>query len=166
MSVCGVDPGKTGGMVLLRDDGAILGSLPFDDLLPATVAEYLRDWAPTHTFVEQVSAMPGQGVVSMFTFGRVFGEVLGILAALDLPHTLVRPALWQKVLYAGVSGDGKERSRIAAARLFPAEKFHATPRSRSPHGGLVDAALIAEYGRRTILPTLQAKAAWRRVDSL
>lgn len=166
MSVCGVDPGKTGGMVLLRDDGAILTSLPLDLLELRTIAEHLRDWAPTHTFVEQVSAMPGQGVVSTFTFGRVFGEVLGMLAALDLPHTLVRPATWQKVAYAGVSGDGKERSRVAAARLFPKENFHATPRSRTPHGGMVDAALIAEYGRRTILPTLQAKAAWRRVDSL
>ena len=46
--------------------------------------------------VEQVNAMPGQGVTSMFNFGQTFGAIKGVCAALELPIFFVRPSKWKK----------------------------------------------------------------------
>jgi crossover junction endodeoxyribonuclease RuvC len=59
-----------------------------------------------HAFVEQVGAMPGQGVSSVFAFGKVFGLALGILAANFIPHTLVAPQRWKRALVVPADKDG------------------------------------------------------------
>ncbi len=100
---------------------------------------------PVHVIIEAVQAMPGQGVVSMFTFGASWGLVRGVCAGLGLSYELVRPQEWQKAMLAG---QPKQSEYLVASRLWPQAEWRGSHWSRVPHSGLVDAALIAEYGRR------------------
>lgn len=89
--------------------------------------------------LERVGAMPGQGVTSVFSFGRSVGLVEGVLAAYLLPVTIVTPQAWQKA--AGVRG-GKDGSRLRACELFP---NYAGLFARKKDDGRADAALMAWY---------------------
>ena len=114
-----------------------------------TIRRVTRDYLNVKAFVEKTQAAPGQGVTSMHSFGIGAGIILGVLAALDIPTELVVPSVWTRVMHRGSQGaTPKERSRETALRLFPGHTFLATSRSRKPHEGIIDAVLIAEYGRR------------------
>ncbi len=90
--------------------------------------------------VEQVSAMPGQGVTSMFNFGQSFGVIKGVCAAMQLPIYFVRPAKWKK--YFDLINSQKDSSRVRAIEMFP--KFSAML-SRKKDSNKADAILIANY---------------------
>jgi crossover junction endodeoxyribonuclease RuvC len=117
----GIDPGKSGALALLKyqDDHlldvciqdcpvlpAVKGKTVYD---PAAMSALLRRWSSgegtSHVFVEVVHSMPGQGVSSMFDFGKGFGMWLGILAALQIPHTLLTPQRWKKAMLADIKQD-------------------------------------------------------------
>lgn len=104
----------------------------------------------THVYIEKVSAHPGQGVTSMFKFGRVYGITEGLIVASGLPYTTITPQKWMNAMHEGMekSLSTKTRSEIVSKRLFPDADLRATERSRVAHDGIVDALLIAEYGRR------------------
>lgn len=108
----------------------------------AELARLIRQSAPASAYLERLSAMPGQGVTSMFSMGQSLGVVLGILAALDIPTTTIPPRTWQKALDVP---QGKDGSRYRAAQLFPA---HAAQFARVKDDGRSDAVLIAAYGAR------------------
>jgi len=94
--------------------------------------------------------MPGQGNVSMFNYGVGFGTLLGIMATLKIPHTLVHPKTWCKVMHSGTTADeAKARSLEAARRLYPEVQL-IRPRCTKPDEGYVDALLIAGYGKRIL----------------
>ncbi len=95
--------------------------------------------------VEQVSAMPGQGVTSMFNFGQSFGVIKGICSAMELPIFYVRPAKWKK--YFNLINAEKDASRTKAIEMFPkiSEKL-----SRKKDNNKADAILIAKYFENTI----------------
>lgn len=156
MTLMAVDPGATGGIAVMAMEGESAGTLvhvePWVD--PYRFADLLERYVPTMVFVEKVGARPGQGVVSMFSFGCRFGEIIGALAAMNQPHTLVPPQTWAKVMHAGTKdGKPKERSLEAARRLFPYIELRDTDtKSKKPHPGIVDAALLVEYGRRITSP--------------
>lgn len=95
-------------------------------------------------FLERVNAMTGQGVTSVFSFGRSSGIVEGILAAYDIPTTLVTPQAWQKAVGQRA---GKDGSRERAMQLFPSQ---ADLFARKKDDGRSDAALIAYYGAKTL----------------
>ena len=92
-----------------------------------------------HIVIEKVGAMPGQGVTSMFNFGRSAGIIEGVVAALQRPYTYVTPATWTKAVGRAA---GKDASRMRAMELFPskAELF-----KRAKDDGRADAALIAYW---------------------
>ena len=90
--------------------------------------------------VEQVSAMPGQGVTSMFNFGQSFGVIKGVCAAMQLPIYFVRPAKWKK--YFDLINSQKDSSRVRAIEMFP--KFSSVL-SRKKDSNKADAILIANY---------------------
>jgi crossover junction endodeoxyribonuclease RuvC len=92
---------------------------------------------PSDIVLEIVGAMPGQGVSSMFQFGRGVGMVEGVIAALGLPITYVAPRAWQKAV--GARG-GKDGNRLRAVELFPA---YASLFARKKDDGRADAALMA-----------------------
>jgi crossover junction endodeoxyribonuclease RuvC len=155
VGIMGIDPGLGGGIAVLSDNGVLLEPMPRikNELDLNELARIISDHASDIrcAFLEQVSAMPKQGVSSMFKFGRVYGVVEGMLAANKVPVVYVRPQVWMKVIHQGAPAkfDAKDRSKLVFARLFPKIDAKRTPLCRGPDSGLVDAALIAEYGRRS-----------------
>ena len=94
---------------------------------------------PCTAVFERVNAMPGQGVTSVFSFGRSSGIVEGVLAALAIPTHIITPQVWQKA--TAVRG-GKDGARQRATELFPA---YAGLFSRKKDDGRADAACMAWY---------------------
>lgn len=147
----GIDPGLSGAMVALLDDQPIEWlHMPTyqvgknNRVNCAAIVGWLRTLElveqPIHAYMEMVGAMPGQGVTSMFSFGHANGSIMGILGALDIPHTLVTPQAWKK--RAGLIGQDKDAARSKAIQLWP------TWRDLDKKGkgqALADAALIARF---------------------
>ena len=96
----------------------------------------------TFVIVEQVSAMPGQGVTSMFNFGQTFGSIKGICAALNLPIFYVRPAKWKK--HFELINSSKDASRTKVIEMYPSISDRL---SRKKDVNKADAILIARYFR-------------------
>ena len=90
--------------------------------------------------IEQVSAMPGQGVTSMFNFGQSFGILKGICSAMQLPVYFVRPAKWKK--YFGLINSEKDASRTRAIEIFP---YFSTHLSKKKDSNKADAILISSF---------------------
>jgi len=90
--------------------------------------------------VEQVSAMPGQGVTSMFNFGQSFGILKGICSAMHLPVYYVRPAKWKK--YFNLINSEKDASRTRAIEIFP---YFSSQLSKKKDNNKADAILIASF---------------------
>ena len=149
-----IDPGLQGGIAVLdQDEVILLTDLPVHKIgvvgkktlraeldlhgLHALLAEH----APyAHAFIERVGPMPKQGVTSMFRFGVSFGAIQGIVAAMEIPLTLVRPQLWQAHHGCGPSPDA---ARQRAVQLYP----QIAPRLvRKADANRADAVLIASYG--------------------
>jgi crossover junction endodeoxyribonuclease RuvC len=144
MAWIGVDPGKTGAVALIHEDGELVADWPGS---PAGAADILTAWRLEYRVelvaLELVHSMPKQGVKSTFTFGQNFGQWEGILAALRLPHVLTRPQEWQRGLVRLSDGpDTKARSLAAARRLFPDAEL-----SRKRDHGRADALLLAWWAR-------------------
>jgi crossover junction endodeoxyribonuclease RuvC len=155
MIILGIDPGLTGALAFYdtatktvdvhdmpvvsvvrngKNKNEVSAALTSD-----IIAEHLKGM-PSVAFLERVNAMPGQGVTSVFSFGRSSGIIEGILAAYDIQTHIVIPQRWQKAM--DVRG-GKDGSRERAMQLLPASagKFNL-----KKHDGRADAALIALYG--------------------
>ena len=90
--------------------------------------------------IEQVSAMPGQGVTSMFNFGQSFGILKGICSAMQLPMYFVRPAKWKK--YFGLIKSEKDASRTKVIEMFP---YFSSELSKKKDSNKADAILIASF---------------------
>lgn len=100
--------------------------------------------------LEKAQAMPKNGAVSMFNYGRTVGRTettLMFIRNLRLRVEEVRPPAWKKVVLAGTAKD-KAAAIEYVTRAFPGVSLLATERSRTPHDGMADALCIAEYGRR------------------
>lgn len=144
MIYIGVDPGLKGGLALISESGAMA--------IPFTEAGYLAAIKETKgenaiACVENVHAMPQQGVTSMFNFGKGFGWILGILDAYNVPYELVTPQKWKKEF--SVTGD-KNSSIAVCKRLFPSVSLLPTERCRKDSDGMAEALLMAEYARRRL----------------
>lgn len=162
MTTIGIDPGLDGAVAILGYEtvlGAAGKPLIYDtptltvkgasgnrrEYHLIKMASFLRPFAACSVaYIENVHAMPGQGVRSMFTMGLGVGAWMGILAALEIPVTRVTPQRWKGVMLDGMGHD-KDAGRLRAIQLFPtqAEVFE-----RKKDDGRADAILIAEYGRR------------------
>lgn len=148
--VIGIDPGLSGALVALLDGAPfewarmpVMSVSSHKRVNAAALAAWVRDRRPTAAYVEAVGARPGQGVTSMFNFGRSAGAVDGVLAALDIPVTYITPGAWKKA--AGLLGADKDASRGRAAQLWP----HWRALDKKAEGqALADAALIGYFGSR------------------
>lgn len=142
MIYIGIDPGKSGALAVISDDGSV-SIVPFD---PETYKATLRyATGPTRAVLEHVTAMPGQGVTSMFNFGQNFGYIRGLLEANQISYELVRPQKWKKEF--SITGD-KNSSVEVCKRLFPGVVLRRTERCRKEDDGMAEALLMAEYARR------------------
>lgn len=152
--ILGIDPGASGALSCLDTSTGRLdvydmptvtvkrGTRQVRQVQPGLLAAGIKALNPDCAIVERVSAMPGQGVSSMFAFGRAAGVVEGVLAGLGIRYTDVPPATWIKEM--AVRG-GKDGARNRAIELYPqfAELF-----SRVKDDGRADATLIATYGAK------------------
>jgi crossover junction endodeoxyribonuclease RuvC len=150
--VLGIDPGLSGGVAFYdtKTGDITVVDMPTvevtrsgkkkNEVSPQLLSDVIAQGHPTMAFLERVGAMPGQGVTSVFSFGRSVGIVEGILASFNIPTTIVPPVTWQK----GVNlRGGKDGSRERAMQLFPRQ---ASLFARKKDDGRSDAALIAYHG--------------------
>ena len=141
MNYIGIDPGKSGAIAIINGDGSV-ATAPFSE-------EAYLDMITRHSchsaVVEDVHAMPRQGVTSMFSFGQNKGWILGLLYAFQIPVTLVSPQRWKR--YNGLDTD-KQKSILLAKTLYPNACLLATPRCKKPADGIAEAILMADYCKR------------------
>lgn len=148
MIIAGIDPGITGALVLIDDDGYLkVYGVPTVGKDPDYV-RWAQEWASplklaAHVWIEKVAAMPKQGVSSTFTFGERYGFILGLVAASGTAFSYVRPQEWKKRVGI-VSGADKGASRLRASEMFPA---HSGNWKLVKDDGKAEAALIARYGQ-------------------
>ena len=157
MRIFGIDPGIAGAIAVLDDKKIVdVKDLPTmsegkknkRQLNSANLSQYISsnivDFNETVVVVEQVNAMPGQGVTSMFNFGQTFGAIKGITATLKLPIFFVRPSKWKK--HFELINSSKDASRTKVIEMYPsfAEKL-----SKKKDVNKSDAILIARFFRET-----------------
>ncbi len=154
MRVLGIDPGASGALAVVEDGQLVAlvdmptltvkrGTREVREVNAPALAHAILDLGPGSidaALLEKVGAMPGQGVSSMFAFGRAVGVIEGVLGGLLIPYSTVPPQEWQRAMR--VRG-GKDGARERAMRLFPAR---AAEFARKKDDGRADAALIASYG--------------------
>ena len=155
MLIIGIDPGISGSICFF-EDGRILdvvemptmtegkknkkqvnGSQIYNEIFNRIKQ---RDKKEIKVIIEQVSAMPGQGVTSMFNFGQSYGILKGICSAMRLPMYFVRPAKWKK--YFNLINSEKDASRTRAIEIFP---YFSSQLSRKKDSNKAYAILIASF---------------------
>ena len=149
----GIDPGISGALAVLDENEDIVqifdmptlevitGKSKKQRVNPQAIVAELRLFKDQRVegVIEQVNAMPNQGVTSMFSFGRSLGILEGVLAGLDIPYSLVTPTVWKKRMQVNSSKDG---ARELAMRTWSSksELF-----KRKKDDGRAEAALMALY---------------------
>ena len=154
MLIIGIDPGISGSICFF-EDGKILEVIEMPVMTEGKKNKKQINGAQIYNeflkrinnkdneirvVIEQVSAMPGQGVTSMFNFGQSFGILKGICSAMQLPMFFVRPAKWKK--YFNLINSQKDASRTRAIEIFP---YFSTQLSKKKDSNKADAILIASF---------------------
>ena len=155
MIIIGIDPGLSGAIAILEDN-KVLGIFDMPVMaegkknkrqlnssqLVNIITDNTDKTKEIAVIVEQVNAMPGQVVTSMFNFGQTFGAIKGVCAALKLPIFFVRPSKWKK--HFELINSSKDSSRTKVIEMYPSvsEKL-----SRKKDVNKADAILIARYFR-------------------
>ena len=155
MLIIGIDPGITGAICFFEDRKIIdliempnmaagkknkrqvNGAQVYNEILERIKNYNKKD---IKVVIEQVSAMPGQGVTSMFNFGQSFGVLKGICSAMQLPMYFVRPAKWKK--HYNLINSKKDASRTKVIEIFP---YISTQLSKKKDSNKADAILIASF---------------------
>ena len=155
MLIIGIDPGISGSICFLQD-GKILNVIEMPTMTEGKKNKKQVNGSQIYNeickiidniekqdirvVIEQVSAMPGQGVTSMFNFGQSFGILKGISSAMQLPIYFVRPAKWKK--YFNLINSEKDASRTRAIEIFP---YFSSQLSKKKDSNKADAILIASF---------------------
>ena len=155
MLIIGIDPGISGSICFFQD-GKIIDVVEIPTMTEGKknkkqvngsqifneISDRIRklDKRDIKVIIEQVSAMPGQGVTSMFNFGQSFGILKGICSAMQLPMYFVRPTKWKK--YFNLINSEKDASRTKAIEVFP---YFSSELSRKKDSNKADAILIASF---------------------
>ena len=130
MKIIGIDPGLSGAVAVMQDKKVMnIYDMPVmaegkknkrqlnSSQLVNIIKENIHEDEETIVVVEQVNAMPGQGVTSMFNFGQTFGAIKGVCAALKLPIFFVRPSKWKK--HFELINSSKDASRTKVIEMYP-----------------------------------------------
>ena len=154
MLIIGIDPGISGSICFF-EDGKILEVIEMPVMTEGKKNKKQVNGAQIYNeflkrinknddeirvVIEQVSAMPGQGVTSMFNFGQSYGILKGICSAMQLPMFFVRPAKWKK--YFNLINSQKDASRTRAIEIFP---YFSAQLSKKKDSNKADAILIASF---------------------
>ena len=146
MIYIGVDPGKLGGYAYIID--GVAKAFPWDDAFfvqDMYCLSKMRD-EKLVAAVEKVGAVHGNGIVSMFNFGKNAGYIEGVLTALGIPYQLVPPAKWKKDF--SLIGKDKKASIETCHKLFPELDLRRTELCKTDSDGKAEAALISLYAKR------------------
>jgi len=157
MIIFGIDPGVSGAIAVLKN-GRIVEVYEMPTMIDgkknkkqvngAEVTNIINKESNNEKnikiVIEHVTAMPGQGVTSMFNFGQSFGVIKGISAALRLPIHFVRPVKWKK--YFNLINTNKDASRTKVIEIFP---YISSKISRKKDSNKADSILIAKYFEET-----------------
>jgi crossover junction endodeoxyribonuclease RuvC len=150
--IVGIDPGVSGAICILRNGKVTMtcdmpimvdGTKSKRQVNAAELANILineKIGEQDKIILESVSAMPGQGVTGMFSFGQSFGVIKGVCAALKLPLHLVRPVKWKK--HFNLLNSEKDASRTKVIEMFP---YISSEVSKKKDANKADAILIAKY---------------------
>ena len=157
MKILGIDPGLSGAIAVLENNKVLnIFDMPVmsegkknkrqlnSALLVDLIQENIDLNEEVSVVVEQVNAMPGQGVTSMFNFGQTFGAIKGVCAALKLPIFFVRPSKWKK--HFELLKASKDASRTKTIEMYPSL---ANKLSRKKDVNKSDAILIARFYNET-----------------
>ena len=155
MLIIGIDPGISGSICFFKD-GVIKDVVEMPTMIEGKknkkqvngsqifneISEKIKnmDKKNIKVVIEHVTAMPGQGVTSMFNFGQSFGILKGICSAMQLPMYFVRPAKWKK--HFNLINSEKDASRTRAIEIFP---YYSSNLSKKKDSNKADAILIASY---------------------
>ena len=155
MLLIGIDPGISGSICFF-EDGKVLEAFDMPTMVDGKKNKRQVNGAQIYNeifkrinknekkeirvIIEQVSAMPGQGVTSMFNFGQSFGILKGICSAMQLSMYFVRPAKWKK--YFNLINSQKDASRTKAIEIFP---YFSSNLAKKKDSNKADAILIASY---------------------
>ena len=155
MLIIGIDPGVSGSICFFQD-GKILDVVEMPTMTEGKknkrqvngsqvyneISKRIKrvDKKNIKVIIEQVSAMPGQGVTSMFNFGQSYGILKGMCSAMQLPMYFVRPAKWKK--YFSLINSEKDASRTKAIEIFP---YFSSNLAKKKDSNKADAILIASY---------------------
>ena len=155
MLIIGIDPGLSGSICFF-ENGKILDVIEMPTMTEGKknkrqvngsqvyneISKRIKqvDKKDIKVIIEQVSAMPGQGVTSMFNFGQSYGILKGMCSAMHLPMYFVRPAKWKK--YFSLINAEKDASRTKAIEIFP---YFSSNLSKKKDSNKADAILIASY---------------------
>ena len=153
MKIIGIDPGLSGAIAILENKNVLkLFDMPVmaegkknkkqlnSAQLVNIIKKNINKSDDIAVVVEQVNAMPGQGVTSMFNFGQTFGAIKGVCAALNLPIFFVRPSKWKK--YFELINSSKDSSRTKVIEMYPSLSSQL---SKKKDVNKSDAILIARY---------------------
>ena len=159
MIVVGIDPGLSGAIAILENNKVLnIFDMPVmaegkknkRQLNSAQLVRIIKDStkpdAEIAVVVEQVNAMPGQGVTSMFNFGQTFGAIKGVCAALELPIFFVRPSKWKK--HFELINSSKDSSRTKVIEMYPSLSSQL---AKKKDVNKSDAILIARFYTETRL---------------
>ncbi len=159
MKIIGIDPGLSGAIAVLEDIKVLsLFEMPVmaegkknkrqlnSAQLVNIIKENTNEDEEVAVIVEQVNAMPGQGVTSMFNFGQTFGAIKGVCAALGLPIFFVRPSKWKK--HFELINSSKDASRTKVIEMYPS---FSKQLAKKKDVNKSDAILIARFFAETRL---------------
>ena len=153
MKIIGIDPGLSGAIAVLENNKVLnMFDMPVmsegkknkrqlnSALLVNLIKDNINSGDEIAVVVEQVNAMPGQGVTSMFNFGQSFGVLKGIFSAMQIPMDFISPVKWKK--YYNLINTQKDSSRTKAIEFFP---YISSKLSRKKDANKADAILIASF---------------------
>jgi crossover junction endodeoxyribonuclease RuvC len=159
MKIIGIDPGLSGAIAILENNKVLsMFDMPVmsegkknkrqlnSSQLVNLIKENIKENEEITVVVEQVNAMPGQGVTSMFNFGQTFGAIKGVCAALKLPIFFVRPSKWKK--HFELINSSKDASRTKAIEMYP---LISNQLAKKKDVNKSDAILIARFFSETRL---------------
>lgn len=159
--IIGIDPGKSGGVAVLKPSGVVESTCKMPHRTVGHMKEfdhealkrYLFQFDMKHATIFLERSMPiAMGRVSAFNYGMDFGMLVYTLRDVGARVYQIEPVKWVKVMHQGIDSrlQPKARSHIALERLFPEpirNEFIPRLKSGRYHDGVMDAILIAEYGR-------------------
>ena len=155
MLIIGIDPGISGSICFF-EDGKIIDAIDMPNMAEGKknkkqvngaqiyyeILQKIKNYDKENikVVIEQVSAMPGQGVTSMFNFGQSFGVLKGVCSAMQLSVYFIRPAKWKK--YFNLINSEKDASRTKAIEIFP---YFSSQLSKKKDANKADAILISSF---------------------